>query len=49
MILILPSPYTSPALFIWELLELGLSDLANKNSGSPVKYEFQINDKFFYC
>lgn len=31
---------------MWELLELGLSDLPNKNTGYPVKFECQINDNF---
>lgn len=47
MLLILLPSYTSPALLIWELLELGLPESANKNSGCPVKFEFQVHNKFF--
>lgn len=28
---------------------LGLPDLASKNTGHPVKYKFQLNNKEFFC
>lgn len=28
--------------------KLGLSDLPNKNTGYPVKFEFQLDNKYFF-